>query len=64
MLRYTGDSLAAVMVDGVPYTLDPKRLYSPDDAVVRAYPDRFEKVGGGVEQASRAPGERRNLKQR
>lgn len=56
---------AAVTFDGVTYSLDPARTVSDDDPVwgplIAARPDLFGRFVP-VEQATAAPGERRNTR--
>lgn len=54
---------------GMPTTLDPRTPYRSDDPIVRAYPDHFiadielarehQAAERPIEQATRAPGEKR-----
>lgn len=51
---------------GYSMVIQPHDIWSDDDPIVRAHPDQFEPVrvtaGIGVEQATAAPGEMRNVR--
>jgi hypothetical protein len=53
-------------VGGVPTSVQRGKMYSGDNAVVQENPHLFEEVafggGSGVEQATKAPGEKRGSK--
>lgn len=48
--------------DGVRVVVREGAEYDSNDEVVREFGWMFERVGGAVEQATAAPGERRNVK--
>ena len=65
MSTFRAVEAAVVNLDGTSYTLDPSRSVSDEDpvwaAVIAAFPERSGRFVP-VEQATAAPGERRNVR--
>lgn len=59
-VRATAD--AVVQVDGRPFVVRQGQAYGSDEAVVRSHPSLFTSAPPPVEQATRAPGERANVR--
>lgn len=59
-MRATAD--AVVQVDGRPFVVRQGKAYGSDETVVRAHPGLFTAAPPPVEQATRVPGERANVR--
>ena len=53
---------AVIHVDGRPFVVRQGQAYGSDEPVVRLHPDLFTSAPAPVEQVTRAPGERANVR--